>query len=278
MKSRSRKKRLALPFVATTAASLSLLGLGCGSAVETPNQTVAGGCPAGHVTPFSNCSEEGLSCDSGQLDCADFDLGATCTEGVWKPNPDYSSCNPPPPPCDGPLTPGGPCYDPGVTCDVGVDACGLARYVTCSPDYTFELNQAPPCDCPQVLQGDSCEVVGASCSAGQDECGQILWATCLGDHAYVVSARGSCNPPPPDDCFNWTDETACNNAGYCRWLVPGCADEPAPNLTAPGCYAGWSCYGDEYCLDGRTCQETGYDPCYGDICEACYTSDTLCLP
>lgn len=273
--SRRKKRALAAPFV-TTASALLLVAGGCGSNVEAPATEV--GCPAGGVSLGASCASEGLGCASGTYDCAGLDIGATCQGGVWRENDSMSSCNPPPPPCDGPTSPGDGCYEPGVTCPWALDACGNQLEVTCGDDYLFAATQAPPCECPDVQQGDPCEATGTTCHVGFDECGQNVFATCAGN-TYGVYSEGSCNPPPPDDCFNWLDEETCLGAGYCRWLVPGCVDEPGgPNLSAPGCYIAWDCASDADCLGGRTCQDSGFDPCVNMGCNACWSAAKLCLP
>lgn len=272
---RGKKRALALPFV-TTASALLLIAGGCGSSVEAPGAGAS--CPPGGVTAGTSCGSEGLSCSTGVFDCAGLEIGAACQAGIWRANDQISTCNPPPPPCDGPTSPGDGCYEPGATCPWALDACGNQLVVTCGADYVFETPLDPPCECPAVVQGDPCEAVGNSCHVGFDACGQDITATCTST-GYAIYIDGSCNPPPPDDCFNWLDEASCAAAGYCRWLVPGCVDEPGgPNLGAPGCFAAWDCASDADCLNGRTCQDSGFDPCVNMGCNACWSAAKLCLP
>jgi hypothetical protein len=70
------------------------------------------------------------------------------------------------------------------------------------------------------------------------------------------------------------DSGACEEAG-CRFLTPGC-EEPA--LPEAGCFDAADCVADDDCGEGLTCQDTIYDPCAGEACDACGASARVCLP
>ena len=181
----------------------------------------------------------------------------------------------------------------GSSCATEGQVCGVEssceRQVVCEggswawKESALSCNPPEPPDlCPAVApyNGEPCFDEGSSCPYLIDDgCGPIdTLATCQGGTWSV--GISTCNPPPPDYCYTLTTEADCNlNAGFCRWLVPGCADPGAPPLplAQAGCFPSYDCTTSEECPTGSTCEPRVYDPCYNLACDACGAAAMLCV-
>jgi hypothetical protein len=200
-----------------------------------------------------------------------------------------STTNPPETGCPAETpTDGNACEDPG-TCNYS-DECDGEIVATCGEEGTWSVewgsscNPPPPCPSELPTEGDECEFTPGGVPEGcsyevQTACGpQTAAASCeqTGDLAYEwVITPPECTPTDPD-CSLYTQATLCSSDTSCRWLVPGCEDEPLTPFEA-GCFPIADCPADGCGLD-QECSSVTYNPCFDAKCEACAAEATVCLP
>ena len=79
------------------------------------------------------------------------------------------------------------------------------------------------------------------------------------------------------DCST-LDPTVCGAHTQCRYLVPGCGDNPPPaGFETGGCFPAMDC-GAADCATDETCTVVVYDPCFQSECAACGSDASVCLP
>ncbi|TKD00298.1 hypothetical protein [Polyangium fumosum] len=203
-----------------------------------------------------------------------------CITTVTSNPPPTESENPPPvetPEC--PATPpdtNTPCTEP-LSCEYN-NACVEVYYCEEGTWHMTSGCNPPPVDpCPPEApaSGALCSYV-TTCSYTVDYgCGpQEQTASCDGA-VWTTEGISTCNPPPPDDCVSYKNETECAADAGCRWLVPGCG---MPALPEAGCFAVTNCTGDFDCpISGGTCQEVSIDPCHNQPCDACSMTVSVCM-
>lgn len=267
----------------------------------------AGGCDWGGTTnppptnpPFIDCPSsvptEGAACeppDDGSCtypDDCNLEIIASCTEGSWEV--EYSgTCNPPPPgecPEELPFELDN-CSEP-MSCDYQ-DECGQDIQATCdgSEWSVSEPMEScnPPAPCPQDLpaMGSLCEEEfgppeGCSWEA-ETSCGPAtVTGECSPDEdgsGYVWELTAPpCTPEVPA-CSQYENAGLCDADTTCRWLVPGCSEEPKPEGFATGCYPIDNCTA-ESCGEDSECTSVSYNPCWNELCDACGADARICLP
>lgn len=178
----------------------------------------------------------------------------------------------------------------GSPCPLIGQMCPYEEQVPCGPidevDYqctdqgwvtTADWCQPEP-ECP-----DDLPVAGADCTGWdyayacqymiQTSCGQeMVFLSC----AVAESGAMEWNIESPSTCAVCNDhgtEAECAASAECQWLTPGCSETP----TQTGCYPKVGC-DVVACNDDSICVQTTYDPCYGELCEACGASYFACLP
>jgi hypothetical protein len=100
--------------------------------------------------------------------------------------------------------------------------------------------------------------------------------------ASGADGPGSGGPPTPGSgsggsgvgCALLDTPTACAGQLGCRWLAPGCGENPLPKA---GCFPAVACSDDDDCAPLETCTDVVYDPCHGESCEACGMVTRVCL-
>lgn len=214
------KKPVRSPFVVT--AALAVLGVGCGSRIEsTPSDGGPGsGCPA--TEP-----ERGGAC-VGDVTCSYNPCRtqiATCTAGRWELT--AGSCNPPPPSCpDKQPKIGDACSSDAVGwggCS-WADACtGSTVSMICSgARWTSVGPPVPAVKCPAVVpvDGTSCAACLGRwpdrCEYSAGLCGSIPMTTFSSCDATTKVWRNSvttCNPPPPMDAGPPAEAGPSSDAG-----------------------------------------------------------------
>lgn len=73
-------------------------------------------------------------------------------------------------------------------------------------------------------------------------------------------------------CHELTTAEACG-ASQCRWLEPGCGDDPPVQA---GCYDFADCVPNN-CDAGAECVTVSTDPCWDTLCNACDAPAAVCL-
>lgn len=187
------------------------------------------------------------------------------------------------PTCPATMPAGGSACSDAITCDYGMDECGLPLSASCdgsiwSVNGPVICNPPPPDpECPVDLPalGSTCNwnwQSGFGCSYMVDNgCGmQSISVMCDPNTTTVQYTAPTCG-----QCSTLTSEGACNSDGACRWLTPGCG---MPALPAAGCFPVMDCAADTDCTTpGQTCQDMSYNPCYMQACNACGAQAKVCL-
>ena len=161
-------------------------------------------------------------------------------------------------------------------CDEVTTSCGDPEQ-TCNP---------PAVECPTSRPAAGADCTGsvdAVCDFAIDTaCGadQTVTLVCALDPAttteiWKVTTSATCDQPI--DCST-LDPTVCGVHTQCRYLVPGCSDNPPPaGFESGGCFPAMDC-GAAECATDETCTVVVYDPCFQSECAACGSDASVCLP
>lgn len=204
-----------------------------------------------------------------------------CIDGAWV---DVGGA------CPEPLCPESKPLD-GSSCEMVGQVCYYEQDVPCGETELMEFNCTsngwlgayewcqPEPECPVELP-----VVGTDCTGWEyayacqylveNACGQeMMFLACSytesGDQLWTSSSTSTCNI-----CNGNGTEAECALAPECQWLTPGCGPDPIQT----GCYPKEGCDVAGCPTDDSICVMTTYDPCYGQLCEACGASFFACLP
>jgi len=253
------------PYIAVLG-STALLTLACGSTVidGDDDDGVGGNTPdCGSPPPPGN---DGGWCPPNY----------ECVDGAWQDT--AGAC--PEPEC--------PATEPynGVSCQLEGQDCKYSVEWGCDDEYS-EINYRcmdgtwvelsnycqPPPKCPDLLP------LGGSDCAGWDYayncdyevpngCGiedDYAFAYCDGSQ-WVVDMKSTCV-----SC-SYEDPASCQANDACRWLVPGCGENPLPG---EGCAPIADCAPDS-CENGATCSTYDANPCWNALCDGCSGPVSIC--
>lgn len=245
--------------------SASLFALACGSTTVVDDDGGGGVGGAG-----SECGPPPPG--SGNNGCPS---SYECIDGQWQ---DTSGACPACPEAD-PLE-GDACVVATQECEYSVGPClqdPAFNVYTCTNgawELTFS-DCTPETLCPDSLPIDGSDCTGwtnandcyfdvsAWCSADQD----VAYASCdVSTLTWKVEMPASC-----EGCL-YTDAASCEADADCRWLVPGCGENP---LLAAGCAPIADCAPDS-CTGGATCSTYDADPCWNTLCDACSAPVSIC--
>lgn len=250
--------------------------------------------------PFIECPSsvptEGADCEPPDETCTypdecNLEIVASCTDGSWEL--EYTgTCNPPPPE-ECPVEPPNDlesCGEP-MECQYQ-DECGQDFSASCDganwsvSEPLESCNPPPPCPQAMPAEGSPCvEEFGTpqDCSwVAQTACGPAeVTGTCIPDQLDGVGynwqlTAPSCTPEVPL-CSQYDNAGLCDADTTCRWLVPGCSEEPKPEGFATGCYPIANCTADS-CGEDAECTSVSYNPCWNELCDACGADASICLP
>jgi hypothetical protein len=200
----------------------------------------------------------------------------TCMDGNWLYSGDglCGAC-PALEPAEGQL-----CDDEGGACKYTSDLdCGPQVEVRwrCDPTGWTRVgdNCPPPCPDALPLAGSDCEgwseavctfPVDAGCGAttATASCASLSGTPPVTWQVELASPCAACTAAEPEACA----------ASACRWLEPGCGDEPA---VVAGCYPLDDCT-TESCGADLECSTVSVDPCWSFLCEACHEPAAVCTP
>lgn len=176
----------------------------------------------------------------------------------------------------------------GADCPVIGQTCAYEEEVPCGP---FEQVQALCTESgwqimtnycqPEPICPDEMPVVGADCTGWYDAywCMYPVQTACGEQYAGI-----SCAPTPDGQvwtldtalscgiCEGYGTEAGCGTDPGCQWLTPGCEGD----AITTGCYPVQGC-DVVSCAAGLVCAEKNYDPCYGDVCDACGATYFACV-
>lgn len=136
----------------------------------------------------------------------------------------------------------------------------------------------PPLECPTELPEAGTDCTGWDYAyycqfAVQKSCGEVYAvAACNyvdGGMLWDVQIPQNCG-----GCADHVGADGCEADGACRWLVPGCSENPLPTA---GCFPKDDCT-TTGCTDAQVCATVTVDPCWDSLCEACGASASVCLP
>jgi len=197
-----------------------------------------------------------------------------CIDGVWQDM--AGDCPQPACPEQVPAW-GSPCDLIGQTCNYDEVDCGGGTFAECTASgwEVYESFCSPPIECP-----DEAPIAGASCE-GWDEawdCYYAVTSSCgeTSMYAYCDTASYTWSVDMPETCDGCAYDTAggCHADLACRWLVPGCGENPVPfEHCAPddGCTA-------DSCGPNEVCTTVSIDPCWAWLCNSCSEDVNTCLP
>jgi hypothetical protein len=200
-----------------------------------------------------------------------------CIDGQWQ---DTAGA------CPEPLCPASEPYD-DVACVMEGQDCQYPYEFGCDTEPSeityrcmngFWSAITPYCSkepvCPSALPIDGSDCSGwetawdcyydvtVECSQDQD----VAYAYCNADWVWEVDMPASC-----EGC-NYADPATCEADAACRWLVPGCGENP---LLGEGCHPVADCAPDS-CGDGGTCSSYDANPCWNQPCDACSAPVSIC--
>jgi hypothetical protein len=244
--------------------SASLFALACGSTVINDDDGTGGG-------GGSDCGPPPPQSGDGWCPTS-----YECIDGQWHDTPGV---------CPEPECPASEPYD-SVACVLEGQDCQYEVEWGCDEEYSevtytcmdgvwVEISNycQPPPKCPDALPVD-----GSDC-AGWDyayDCSYQVPNACgiEDDYAYVYCDGTSWTVDMKSTCgeCSYEDAASCEANAACRWLVPGCGDNPLP---AEGCAPIDDCAPDS-CTGGATCSTYDANPCWNSPCDACSAPVSIC--
>jgi hypothetical protein len=257
---RGRGMRASLRFWQAGLALVSLVAVGCVPKVSVDDPGCAE--PKPEVPPGSWCPPS-----------------YQCVDGEWVDT--AGACPEPECPASKPSN-GDACAVVGQSCWYEEDVpCGeLEQVQAVCLESGWEV-MASYCQ-PEPVCPDALPVVGSDCTGWyeaywctypvQTTCGeQFVGVSCSLTEAgdiWVVDMALSCGA-----CDGYAAEAECSSDPGCQWLTPGCEGEPITT----GCYPTTGC-DVTGCAPGLVCAEKTYNPCYGELCDACGAPYFTCDP
>lgn len=200
-----------------------------------------------------------------------------CIDGQWEDT--AGACPEPECPASEPWQGNVACVMEGQDCDYFYEGGCDDEYneitYRCMDGVWVELSNfcSPPPECPSDLP-----VEGSDCTGWDfaydcfyevpNACGiedDFAYAYCDG-LTWVVDMKSTC-----DGC-SYGDAASCEANDACRWLVPGCGENP---LLAAGCAPIDDCAPDS-CTGGATCSTYDADPCWNTLCNSCSAPVSIC--
>lgn len=230
---KQRKRRAPrAPFIVTVAATsaVALAALpGCGSSVVTGE---SGECPEVMPSAGSSCAVEGQSCSFGTDECGS-PIAMACQGGTWAWE-SISSCNPPPPPAECPVSApnnGDPCFDEGMSCVYTIDdGCGpIDTPATCQggvwslgistcnpppPEYCYSLTTEADCN----LYGDICRWLVPGCADPSTPPLPLAQAGCFPSYDCASSAECAAGTTCEQRVYNPCVNLPCDACGAVAML------------------------------------------------------------
>ncbi len=243
----------------------SLFALACGSTVVDDDDDGTGGDGGSECGPPPPGSGNGW--------CPAI---YACIDGEWQDT--SGAC--PEPECPASAPPEGEtCLLENQACNYGAGPClqdPPGDFYRCVNGAWFlESACEPVSDCPDGLPIDGSDCTGwenandcyyditVPCSADQD----VADASCdVSTLTWKVAMPASCEGCP------YADAASCEADAACRWLVPGCGENP---LVAAGCAPVADCAPDS-CADGATCSTYDAHPCWNTLCDSCSAPVSIC--
>ena len=157
-------------------------------------------------------------------------------------------------------------------------SCSGSRETSCLiPD---ELCAEEPPEPSSICAAEG-QVLATEADCAEMECQAVSYPSACGQLGRTLCRAPDPSEPLPADCVD-RDEEQCGEDGACRWLIPepwACA-EPEEILQSAGCFPMMNCREDADCGEGEQCQQVAFGECDqpGDVCEACASYESLCLP
>jgi hypothetical protein len=202
-----------------------------------------------------------------------------CVDGEWVDT--AGAC--PEPTCPGAKPESGSaCQAVGQVCTYEEDVpCGPLEQVSavCTQNgWQVTTNYCSP----EPICPDALPVVGTDCTGWTEAFGCMypVQTPCGEQFAFIdctITPEGSTwtltGGPSCGMCDGYGAEADCGTDSSCQWLHPGCEGTPIET----GCYPKQGC-DVAPCADTFTCVETNYDPCYGQLCDACGAPYFTCVP
>ena len=187
-----------------------------------------------------------------------------CNDGSW-----FATCQ-----CPAQLpAEGAPCPEPGLQefpCRYEGDSCGTYASAYCKKGAMHIEYDSSFC-CPSAVP-----VAGSGCEIGEVVC---EYRSCAGRRLVACSAGSWAMAlvEPPLPCAEASTEVDCQEIAGCKYLVPGCVDEPGGPPGVTGCFAELECEPSDEPTPA-TCTTVNHDPCHGQSCTACSATKDVCLP
>lgn len=178
----------------------------------------------------------------------------------------------------------------GAACELIGQTCSYQEDIPCGPIGEVQAVctadgwevMANYCQ-PEPVCPDEMPIPGADCADWPDAyaCNYAVESSCGTMMAFLhcdISAEGMTwkldGGPTCGACEGYGAEADCNTDAACQWLTPGCGEAPIEM----GCYPKQGCDVTDCPDDSLVCVERIYDPCYGELCDACGASYFTCVP